>query len=76
MDDLNSILRHIREHPEGSDAWLALSGWLEVNGCGDEAAAVRTFYPAMQKDDRGVVEAAISLVTRHADDHRPTSRSG
>ena len=69
MNDLDTIIGHIREHPECADSWLELSGWLKVNGCDDESAAVQTLYPAMQDVDcdRLVMEAALALVTRHAD---------
>jgi len=43
-----AMLAAIRADPNDESCWLALAGWLWDNGRDDEAAAVRTFWPAIR----------------------------
>jgi uncharacterized protein (TIGR02996 family) len=48
MPDLPDLLAAIRDQPDDEARWLALAGWLRVNGRDDEAAVVRVFWPTLR----------------------------
>jgi hypothetical protein len=67
VPDLPAVPDAIRERPDDGPRWLALAGWLLDNGRGDEAVAVRVYWPVLRDNlARASLESTLEDVARHA----------
>jgi uncharacterized protein (TIGR02996 family) len=48
MPGLPDLMDALARNPDDRERWLALAAWYQENGRGDEAAAVRVFWPSIR----------------------------